>query len=561
MWDALDNNVAIHSENLDFAHFDSASYKQRLNGWLRGKYAGKKIDAIVAIGSGALEFVVYSQPQLWPDVPVVFGAVAANAISAMRLPQNVTGVVSDRRLEDTVRLSKTVLPDVKRLALVGNAPERDASRPYFEAELAALSQDMAFIDLRGRPLEEVQQRLAHLPADAAVFFTRLTVDNTGRVFNSPGLLDTLARIANRPILVDNEAMVGAGAIGGMVTHPATRGRQVADYTQKVLAGIYPSELPYLMAKTDPVFDWRQLKRWNVELSLLPRGADVRFYQPGLWEAYRGEIIAAAALILLQSALVAALLVERHRRAAAVKEARQRLAEIAHMNRNAAANVYAAAITHELRQPLATIMSNAQAAELLLQREPPALDDVKVILGDIRRDDRRINDLIQRMRDTLKKSEPEIQTFDINDVIVNVLEFLSSEARMRDVQLHADMAPRLLPVSADRLQLKQVVINLVLNSMDAVSRMPLSRRVITIRSALTDTRDAEVAVVDSGAGFGSDAEQAFESFYTTKPHGMGLGLSISAAIIHAYGGTIKAANAAAGGAIVRFRLPLQTRDTS
>jgi signal transduction histidine kinase len=409
------------------------------------------------------------------------------------------------------------------------------------------------------PLEEVQQRIAHLPADAAVFFTRFTGDSTGRVFNSPGVLDALVRIANRPILIDNEAMVGAGPVGGMVTQPAMRGRQVADYTLKILAGKQPSELPYLIGKTDPVFDWRQLKRWNVDVSLLPHGADVRFYQPGLWEEYRGEIIAAIALILLQSALVAALLIERHRRAVAVKEARQRLAEIAHMNRNAAANVYAAAITHELRQPLATIMSNAQAAELLLQREPPALDDVKVILGDIRRDDRRISDLIQRMRNTLKKSDPEIQTFDINDVIVKVIEFLASEARMRNVQLNADMAPRQLPVSADRLQLKQVVINLVLNSMDAVSRMPLSKRVITIRSALTDTRNAEVAVVDSGAGFESNAEQAFESFFTTKPHGMGLGLSISAAIIHAYGGTINAENTTTGGAIVRFRLPLQTRD--
>jgi C4-dicarboxylate-specific signal transduction histidine kinase len=132
--------------------------------------------------------------------------------------------------------------------------------------------------------------------------------------------------------------------------------------------------------------------------------------------------------------------------------------------------------------------------------------------------------------------------------------------MRDVQLHADMAARQLPVSADRLQLKQVIINLVLNSMDAVSHMPLSKRVITIRSALADSRNAEVAVADSGAGFEPNVEQVFDSFFTTKPHGMGLGLSISAAIIHAYGGTINAANATSGGAVVRFRLPLQTRDT-
>jgi signal transduction histidine kinase len=555
----LKDSVSIYSENLDFIHFGGAAYQQRLNAWLRNKYAGQKVDVLVTVGSGALKFVAESRPQIWPDVPVVFTAITANALKTIQLPQHVTGVVGELRLEDTVHLSRTVLPKVKRLALVGNAPERDEYRTSSANELAALSKEMEFIDLRGRMLEDVQQRVAGLPADAAVFFTRFSGDGTGRVFESSDVLASLVKIANRPILVNNPASVGTGPLGGVVSDTAALGRQLADYVQKILAGKRTSELAFTVGATGPVLDWRQLKRWDVDTALVPPGAEVRFHQPSLWEEYREDIIAVVALILVQSALVVALLVERRRRAIAVKGSRRHLAELAHMNRNAAANVYSAAMAHELNQPLAAIMSNTEAAELLLQMEPPALAEVKTILADIRRDDRRASDLIQRMRTTLKKSNPEIEQLDINDVIVKVLEFLASEAKMRNVQLHSDMAPRDLPVMADLVQLKQVLVNLVLNSMDAMSRMPASRRVITIRSALQDAKYAEVAVVDSGSGFGSNIDHVFESFFTTKSHGMGLGLSISASIIEAHGGTIHAENAPAGGAIVRFRLPLQTRD--
>lgn len=257
--------------------------------------------------------------------------------------------------------------------------------------------------------------------------------------------------------------------------------------------------------------------------------------------------------LLQARL--SLSAERLQRDLAERESRLRLAELAHMNRNASATVYCAALVHELNQPLAAILSNAEAAELFLKMTPPPLAEVAEILGDIRRDDVRAGQLIRRMRDLLKKSEVAAVDLDLNELVRATVALLASEARMRAIALSATTAAPALPVSGDPVQLQQVLVNLVLNSMDAIGGGQGRRQVEIVALAL-DADQAEVQVRDSGSGFASNLGQVFESFFTTKPNGMGLGLSISAAILADHGGHILAEDTPGGGATVRFVLPLR-----
>lgn len=238
-----------------------------------------------------------------------------------------------------------------------------------------------------------------------------------------------------------------------------------------------------------------------------------------------------------------------------QESRKRLAEIAHMNRNSNAATFSATMAHELSQPLAAILSNAEAAELFLKMNPPQLGDVHEILIDIQRDDRRASDLIQQMRGHLKKSDVSLQLHDMNVLVADALKFLAAEAKVRSVNIFSESDGTALPVMVDRVQMQQVIINLILNSMDAMAAVGGARRDIVVCCRRTDNMQVEVSVTDSGSGFGPHVEQAFDSFFTTKPHGMGLGLSITAAIIAAHQGQIKAENAAQGGAIVRFSLPV------
>jgi signal transduction histidine kinase len=251
----------------------------------------------------------------------------------------------------------------------------------------------------------------------------------------------------------------------------------------------------------------------------------------------------------------ALEAERLQRDMAERESQQRLAEIAHMNRNASATVYCAALVHELNQPLAAILANAEAAELFIRRTPAPLDDIAEILGDIRRDDLRASELIQRMRAMLRKSEVAAVELDLNTLVRSTVALLASEARMRQIALRASLPSAALPVAADPVQLQQVMINLVLNSMDAMHGAG-GERVVEIRAEAIAPDEAQVQVCDRGCGFAGNLERVFESFFSTKQHGMGLGLSISHAIIAAHGGRATAQDNPEGGATVSFRLPLR-----
>ncbi|MFZ6818420.1 sensor histidine kinase [Undibacterium sp. Ji22W] len=251
------------------------------------------------------------------------------------------------------------------------------------------------------------------------------------------------------------------------------------------------------------------------------------------------------------------LVEAKAKALAVveRESSERLNQIAHLNRSITSSIFSSAIAHDLRQPLAAILSNAEAAELFLEQEPPPLQEIKEILADIRRDDLRASQIVMGMRTLLNKGESEIALHDLNNVVREVSQYLNTEAKQRGIQLEMCLYDSCLSVNIDRIQIQQVLVNLVINSMDALMAMPAPQRCIRI-STISHIAYAEVRVEDNGPGFGEHLDQACESFFTTKEHGMGMGLPICASLIHVHQGHISVQDKDDGGAVVFFKLPLQ-----
>lgn len=554
----LNESYALYPENLDLNRLSTQAHRDALHALLREKYRHTEIKAIVAIGNGALKYLLESGPTLWPNIPVVFVTVSDSTMRQIKLPPNITGLTIGYSLTHTVELAKSLRPETRRIALIGNAPEYDNYRPYSTDELASQYDKVEFIDLRGKPVEEVRKSAAALPDDTVIYYTGISDDGTGRKFIPLDVLKSLAPVANQPILIDNEIHLGSGALGGMVFDPATQGRDAARLVQRLLQGEKIAAMPVTRSMPHPVFDWRQLERWHASRDRLPPNSEIRFYEAGIWEQYRWQILALAAVILLQSLLMAALLIERRRRSRAERKSGRHLAEIAHMNRTSTATFFSATLAHELNQPLAAILSNAEAAEIFLQSDPPAIKEVREILADICRDDRRASDLIQRMRELLKKSDSVEEAVDLNDIVKQTLRFLASVAKTRGVTLAAYLSYQHLMVFADPVQLQQVLINLIINSMDAMSGMRDAPRMISVRTAVLGT-SAELCISVSGPGFGDNLGHIFESFFTTKPQGMGLGLSITAEIIRSHGGQIRAENNPDGGATVRFTLPLHKDD--
>ena len=232
-------------------------------------------------------------------------------------------------------------------------------------------------------------------------------------------------------------------------------------------------------------------------------------------------------------------------------------ELAHANRIATVGQLSASIAHELNQPLGAILSNIETAELMLGSPTPNLEELKTILADVRRADVRASEIIERLRRLLTKSAFDARDVDLNEIAREVLGIMAAQARANDVTLISDLTPRPLMVKGDRVQLEQVVLNLVSNALEALAGTSQSNRQVTVRTThLCDDSVAELTVSDSGPGIQSESlNQIFEPFFTTKNRGMGMGLAIVRTIIEAHGGQIRAENQAGGGAIFSVTLPV------
>jgi PAS domain S-box-containing protein len=234
-------------------------------------------------------------------------------------------------------------------------------------------------------------------------------------------------------------------------------------------------------------------------------------------------------------------------------ARQR-DEMAHLSRVAMLGELSGSLAHELNQPLSAILSNAQAAQRFLARDVPELDRVKEILADIVKSDKRAGAVITRLRSLLKKEEAQHQPVDMNEVIDDVLALMRSDFLSRRVSVHAELTPNLPAVSGDRVQLQQVLLNLLINGCDAMAGSKMQQSIL-IRSESVLARSVRVSVTDRGTGIApEDLERIFEPFVTTKPHGMGLGLAVCNSIIKAHDGRLWARNNPDGGATVQVDLP-------
>ncbi len=232
------------------------------------------------------------------------------------------------------------------------------------------------------------------------------------------------------------------------------------------------------------------------------------------------------------------------------------AELAHASRVSMLGELASAITHELRQPLGAILCNAEAAEIFLERDPPERDELRAILSDIRHDNQRAIGVIERLRALLQRRSLTPRAISItNEVLDPVRALARSDATARDVRLVIDATDSLPLVQGDPAHLQQVLLNLVLNALDAVADQPADRRQVTVRAQRHGEFEVEIGVDDLGSGIDPERmRHLFEPFFTTKPDGMGMGLSISRTIVEAHGGRIWAENNANEGATFRFTLP-------
>ncbi len=548
--------VTAYTEFLDLSRFSGPQYEALMRATLEEKYRKKPIGVIVVFGFEGLQRVLGWRESLWPAVPVVFAFVNEATLAQSVLPSDVTGKTFRMTLRDGVAAAHAMVPDLKRLALIGEPWVVLSSRSSLTRELPAYQNRMEIIDLTGLPMAVIKERVATLPPDTAILYTSIFVDGAGMTFTPRDALAEIVSVANRPIVVQVETQVGFGAAGGFVARPGVMGAEAGELALRIIDGENVSTIPVAPGNSiKPVFDWRTLQRWNVSEDRLPAASEVRFRELDLWDRYRWQIILVIGVILLQTALIGGLVYEHRARRVAEALARASLFELAHVNRLATAGQLSASIAHEVNQPLAGIVTHAAAGLRWLTGTVPNLDEARAAFKKIMDAGHHAAEVIEHVRAFFRKESAQSAPVDVNGLIRDVLELLAGHLKDHRIVVETALTAGLAPVLGDRVQLQQVVMNLVMNAAEAMDLVTDRPRLLRVVSEPYEGRDVLVRVEDSGPGIDpSDADRMFKPFFTTKAKGMGMGLSICRSIAEAHHGKLWASRGAQFGTMFHLALP-------
>ena len=552
--------VTIYSESLEYSHFKGPEYDSLLHTFIKEKYRSKPVGVIVADGFDALQFAMNLRADLDPAIPIVFFNIHEGAAALSRLPPNMTGTTIKRTIGHVLITAKALVPGLKRIAIVGDPLEEQTYRRHYKNDLLAIDKHAELVDLTGLPMNELRNRVATLPEDAAIFYTMLSVGSAGGRYDPNDALALVAEVANRPIVVDLETRLGYGGTGGFLIQAAPIGEATARLVLRLFNGEGASSIPIMAGEfVKPVFDWRELTRWNVPQAGLPPGSEIRFRELSAWEQYPLQIIGICAALLLQTVLFSWLLYEIGRRHRAEIQSRNSLAELTYMNRRVAAGQLSASLTHEINQPLASMAARASAALRWIRMAKPDLEKAGAALEGIVAASHRAADIVTSIRAMFKKEAPEKVSIDINQLVLTVLSIVRFELQKYSVDLQTQLNEHLPPVQGDKVQLQQVVLNLVMNGIEAM--LSVRPRILKVQTDQTTLGMVRVSVEDAGTGIDPpNLDLIFKPLFTTKSTGMGMGLFICRSIIENHGGRIWASPAADRGSIFQFEVPINSAET-
>jgi signal transduction histidine kinase len=515
----------------------------------------QRIDLAVTVGSPAMNFFRQYGRQFFASAPML--SIVEESRVPPTLGRNETAITGLLDLVGAIESILQVLPETTNVSVViGNSPveqywvarERLAFQPYASRTSFRWLNDLSF--------EDILKHAATLPPRSAILFNSLYSDALGFGYANHDVVSRLHVAAKAPIFTFDDSDFGQGIVGGRVPSTQDLGRDYVNVALRILRGeaLGGLKIPGLVSGP-PKFDWREMQRWGISESRLPPGSTIYYRDPTAWERYRWQITMIAGALLVQTFLIVGLLYEHHRRRNAEAASRQHLSELAHMNRSSTAGQLSASIAHEMLQPLAAIVAGGSAGLRWLAKATPNLDQARASFEGNIAAAQHAGNIIRSIRSMFRKGGDEKVALNPNQLIQEVLELLRVNLRQRRISVETPLSTGLPEIMGNRVQLQQVILNLLVNAVDAIDSMADSDRRLKITANRQEPSGVLIAVEDSGPGISPEnMRRIFEPFYTTKPQGMGMGLTICGSIVEAHGGCLVAAPSRLGGLAMQISLP-------
>lgn len=549
--------IDLYEVSLETARFRGAQDEGPFVEYLHSLFAQRKLDLVVAMGGPAAQFFQRYRPRLFPSTPMLIAGVEEHRFDKAAVTANDAVVAITLDLAGYIDNILHLLPATTNVTVViGASPLEQYWLGEMRREFQRFTNRVDFAWSNELSFDETLDRAAVLPPRSAIFYAMVALDAEGVPYEQERTLATLRAVANAPIFGAADNSLGRGIVGGPLYSSEALGRRAAAVAVRILGGEVPGNIKTPpLAQADPVFDWRELQRWNISEASLPPGSEVRFREFTVWERYRWQVMSVATALSLQTALIIGLFYERRRRRLAEAFARQSMSELTHMNRISTASELSTSIAHEINQPLGAIVANGNAGTRFLDAMPPDIGETRAALKSIVDDGHRAGEVIANVRAMFRKDRQEEELVDVNDLIRQTLTLLRSEFRSKGVMDRAELLDGLPQVLGNRVQLQQVILNLAMNGVEAMHSVTERDRVLQVTSEAHAPASVLITVEDSGAGIDpKNIERIFEPFYTTKSHGMGMGLSICRSIVEAHGGNLSASPGRPYGLAVRIELP-------
>jgi signal transduction histidine kinase len=567
-----DLSVDIDSEALDLWEVNDERYVRKLVDTYTLKYRARPPSVIIPTFTYAAQFLLDHRSELFSGIPIVFCAAEFSSEDLKQLPPDVTGVTSKRDFAGTVELMSRLQPDMRHIAVIIGSSDFDASwEQDARKALPPFESRFEFIWLRGLPLRELTETVRALPSHTAILYVLQFEDRDGVYYVPRKVAQAVSEAASVPVYGLWDTLMGAGIVGGRLMPIEQQSVAAGKIARRILLGEVPAAIPVVrMEQNEVIVDARQLKRWNIDERLLPEGSRILYREPSVWQEHRNAIILASGLIVLQALLIAALLWNRKRlrlaqttlteecnlRAQSEELTRRLQSRLGAADKQSTLGALAGRIAHEINQPLIAIKNYAQAAKRYVPAGLPKGGKLAELLAEMEGEADRAGSIIRKIRTLLSSGQVDAIPVDLDPVLKEVVAVMKAEADAHGCRIDYRATAPVSVVLADALQVQLVMVNLLRNAMEAAtSHDQHGDQSVSITVGDTADEMVQVSVADTGPGVPADeVEDIFDSLYSSKEAGMGVGLATCRAIIEAHGGRIWCAPNPAGGSIFHFTVP-------